>query len=175
MDVKSLQLYVFLCESLHFGQTAVRCNLSPSAVSRQLQRLEDSVGQTLVDRNNRHVRLTSAGEIFLTYARNAIFEWQQLQSQLRESQTQISGELSVFGSVTASYSVLTQILPRLREKFPSLDIKLRTGDQANGIERVLSGDEDCAIVARARPFAGETDIFITGNHTTSIDRSNGIW
>ena len=148
MDIKSLQLFVFLSESLHFGHTALRCNLSPSAVSRQLQRLEDSVGQLLVDRNNRHVRLTSAGEVFLTYARKAIYDWQQMQSLLRETQTQISGELSVFGSVTASYSILTQILPKLRESSPGLDVKLRTGDQADGIERVLSGDEDCAIIAR---------------------------
>ncbi|MBX2869893.1 MAG: HTH-type transcriptional activator IlvY [Acidiferrobacterales bacterium] len=148
METRACQVFLHLADTLHFGQTASRCNLSPSAVSRQLQRLEESVGQMLVERDNRHVRLTRAGHHFLDYARKAVGDWQQLQSDLSASGSKLSGDISVFGSVTASYSLLTQILPVMRESYPGVEIKLRTGDQADGVSRVKNKTEDSAIVAR---------------------------
>ncbi|MBT6276859.1 MAG: HTH-type transcriptional activator IlvY, partial [Chromatiales bacterium] len=85
---------------------------------------------------------------FLEYATNAVDEWRQLQNDLGAARSGLHGEVSVFGSVTASYSMLTLILPRMRETYPGIEIKLRTGDQADGIERVLDGSEDSAIIAR---------------------------
>ena len=147
MDIQSCQIFLHLAESLHFAKTANHCNLSPSAISRQLQRLEQDVGQKLLERDSRQVRLTPAGRHFLDYARKALDDWQQLRVELSSSQSNLSGEISVFGSVTASYSLLQQILPAMRETFPGIELKLRTGDQADGVERVLDGIEDCAIVA----------------------------
>ena len=147
MDIRTYQIFLKLAETRHFGRTASQCALSPSAVSRQLQRLEGHVGHQLVDRDNRQVHLTPAGRHFLEYARKAVDDWQQLRSDLSASRTDLSGEVSVFGSVTASYSLLTQILPAMRESYPGVDVKLRTGDQADGIERLLEGAEDSAIIA----------------------------
>lgn len=147
MDIRSYHVFLTLAECLHFGRTAERCNLSASAVSRLLQRLEEGLGQTLFERDNRRVRLTPAGRRFEVYARQALEDWQQLKNDLTQER-QLRGEVSVFGSVTASYSVLTHILPLMRDAHPGIEIKLRTGDQAEGIEHVLAGREDCAIVAR---------------------------
>lgn len=148
MDIRAYQTFLQLAKTLHFGKTAAHCHLSASAVSRQLQRLEDSVGQTLVERDNRHVRLTPAGRHFLVYARKAVEAWQQLHHDLNASPADLSGEISVYGSVTASYSVLTHILPTMRSRYPGIELKLRTGDQADGLQRVLAGQEDCAIIAQ---------------------------
>ena len=147
MDIRDYQVYMQLAQTLHFGRTATLCNLSPSAVSRLIQRLEENVGQVLVERDNRHVSLTPAGRHFLEYARKAVDDGQQLRGDLNASRTRLSGEISVFGSVTASYSLLAQILPGMRESYPGVEIKLRTGDQADGVERVSEGAEDCAIIA----------------------------
>ena len=147
MEIRSYQVYLQLAQALHFGRTATLCNLSPSAVSRLIQRLEETVGQVLVERDNRHVSLTPAGRHFLEYARRAVDDWQQLKGDLNASRTQLSGKISVFGSVTASYSVLTLILPSMRESYPAIEIKLRTGDQADGVGRVIESTEDCAIIA----------------------------
>ncbi len=147
MDIRSCEVFLSLAETRHFGHTASQCHSSPSAISRQLQRLESDVGQKLLDRDSRQVRLTPAGRHFLEYARKAVDDWRQLKTELGNNRSELSGEISVFGSVTASYSMLEQVLPAMRDGFPKIDIKLRTGDQADGIERVLDGSEDCAIVA----------------------------
>ena len=64
------------------------------------------VGQKLIDRDSRQVTLTPAGRHFLDYARKSTGDWQQLRSDLNAGPQALNGELSVFGSVTASYSLL---------------------------------------------------------------------
>jgi LysR family positive regulator for ilvC len=147
MDMKTLQIFLHLADSLHFGQTATHCNLTPSAISRQLQRLEEDIGHKLFERNNRQVGLTPAGRHFQDYAHKALNDWQQVRADLNANHTRLHGEVSLFGSVTASYSMLTQILSKMRETCPGIELKLRTGDQADGVERVLTGQDDSAIVA----------------------------
>ncbi len=62
MNIKNLQLFMHLCDSKSFSQTAQAMHISPSALSRIIQRLEDDTGQILFIRDNRSVELTSAGE-----------------------------------------------------------------------------------------------------------------
>jgi LysR family transcriptional regulator, positive regulator for ilvC len=66
MDIRYYRTYLKLSETRHFGRAASECALSPSAVSRQLQRLEADVGQQLVARDSRRVHLTPAGRISWT-------------------------------------------------------------------------------------------------------------
>lgn len=105
------------------------------------------MGQVLIERDNRQVQLTPAGRHFLDYARKAIDDWQQMRADLDASQDTLTGEVSVFASVTASYSMLSQILPAMRDAHPSIEMKLRTGDQAEAMDRVVSGADDSAIIA----------------------------
>ncbi len=147
MDIRTFQVFLALEQTLHFGKTARQMNLSPSAVSRHLQRLEQQIGQRLIERDNRSVKLTPAGRRFLEYARKAIDDWQQIRSDLDTNGKSLHGELSVFASVTASHSVLSTILPEMRNAYPGIDIKLRTGDQADAMDRIISGEDDAAIIA----------------------------
>jgi LysR family positive regulator for ilvC len=84
----------------------------------------------------------------LEYARQAVDAWLQLRSEFSGGKSGLSGEVRVFGSVTASYSMLTRILPGMRESHLGVELKLRTGRQADGIERVLTGAQDGAIIAK---------------------------
>lgn len=147
MDIRAYKVFVNLAQTLHFGRTASQTDLSPSAVSRHLQRLEAHVGQTLVERDNRQAQLTPAGRHFLEYARKAVDDWQQIRTDLDAKTEKLNGEVSVFASVTASYSMLSHILPAMRDAHPGIDIKLRTGDQAEAMDRVIDGLDDSAIIA----------------------------
>ena len=67
MHFHELKNFLVLAELLHFGKASQACNLSPSALTRSIQRTEESLGQPLFLRDNRTVRLTAAGEKFRTY------------------------------------------------------------------------------------------------------------
>jgi len=148
METRALEQFVALAENLHFGRAAEACHVSPSALSRGIQRLEAAVGATLLERNNRNVRLTGAGEVFLRYARDALRDWDTVRGQLLAEAGVLRGEIALYCSVTASYSFLFDILARVRRQHPRIEIKLHTGDPEDAIGRVQAGLEDIAIAAR---------------------------
>ncbi len=148
MDTKDFSLFIHLAETLHFGQTGEAMHMSASAVSRNIRRIEEEVGQRLLERDNRSVRITESGRQFLDYARQALAQWQSFNEAVKQDATSLSGEVSVYCSVTAAYSVLAEILDSFRHRYPDIEIKLHTGDQADALQRILEGEEDIAIAAR---------------------------
>jgi LysR family positive regulator for ilvC len=147
VDTRSLRHFLNLADSLHFGRASEAGHVSPSALSRGIRRLEQEVGATLFERNNRSVSLTHAGRLFLDYAREALGDWEAIRGALMEASGELHGEISIFCSVTASYSFLFDILTRFRRDHPRIEIKLHTGDPEEAMGRVLGGDEDISIGA----------------------------
>lgn len=148
MDFQLLNQFVHLADKLHFGRASELSLVSPSALSRRIRKLEDELGVSLFERNNRSVALTHAGKLFLNYARDALSGWEAIQNTLMQQSGELHGEISMYCSVTASYSFLFDILERFRQKHPHIEIKLHTGDPEDAVERVLSGHEDIAIGAK---------------------------
>lgn len=150
MNIRTLQHFLALAENLHFGRASDVSNISISALSRNIRQLEDSLEVTLFNRDNRTVKLTDEGEKFLKYAREALSQWQIIQNELGESSDELRGEISLYCSVTASYSILFELLNRFRTDFPGIEIKLHTGDPEHAIARVLAGNEEISIAAHPR-------------------------
>ncbi|GGK85085.1 HTH-type transcriptional activator IlvY [Amphritea balenae] len=157
MDTKSLKLFISLCDSLHFGRASEACHISPSALTRTIKQLEESLGVQLFERDNRTVSLTKEGERFQEYAREALIQWDVVRNSLLEGAQELQGEISVYCSVTASYSFLYDILSEFRQLHPKIEIKLHTGDAENAIPRVLAGDEDITIAARPDSMPASLD------------------
>lgn len=155
MDARALKQFIALAESLHFGRASEACHVSPSALSRNIQQLERSVGVRLFDRDNRSVELTHAGDRFLSYARDSLAQWDQIRNSLLSEAGELYGEVSMYCSVTASYSFLFELLNKVRKKHPRIEIKLHTGDPDNAISRVTAGSEDIAIGARPDRLSAE--------------------
>lgn len=148
MNVRTLQHFIILCETLHFGRASSRANISTSALSRNIRQLESELNAPLFDRDNRTVALTSEGHKFQTYARNAVQEWEQIRYELTDPAEQLQGEVSLYCSVTASRSILFDLLNRFRPAHPGVEIRLQTGDPEHAIARVVALEEDLAIAAR---------------------------
>jgi LysR family positive regulator for ilvC len=148
MDINQLRIYVALASSRHFGRAATQCHVSPSTVSRNLKQLEEQLNANLMVRDNRSVALTAEGEAFVQFARETLQQWETFQESLLHNSPELRGQLSIYCSVTASYSFLYDILTEFRTAQPGIAIKLHTGDPAQAIERVVAGMEDIAIAAR---------------------------
>ncbi|MBU1405930.1 MAG: HTH-type transcriptional activator IlvY [Proteobacteria bacterium] len=146
MDMEELKLFRHLAESLHFGKTSRACHVTPSALTRTIQRIEAEVGERLFDRDNRSVRLTRAGEGLKQYAEESIERWKTLKESLA-SDTALHGDISLYCSVTAAYSILPGILSRFRTACPEVHIKLQTGDAAQGVARLRNNEVEVIIDA----------------------------
>ncbi|TKB45395.1 HTH-type transcriptional activator IlvY [Thalassotalea mangrovi] len=147
MDIKSCQVFAHLAEHLHFSQTASTFHMSPSTLSRWVQRLEVELDSQLLYRDNRTVALTPSGEVFHQYCKAQILEWQNLQARIQQQQGTLSGTLSLYCSVTAAYSHLPAMLDKFREKYPQVEITLETGNAADAFQKVHQKDVDLAIAA----------------------------
>lgn len=153
MDIRSLTMFQHLSNSLHFSKTAAAYHVSPSTLSRSVQRLEQELGSQLLIRDNRSVLLTGEGKKLLTYADQQIAQYETLKQSLNQSQKELSGSLNIYCSVTASYSYLPALLEKFRRAHPNIDINLDTGDAADGIDQVKNQKVDLAIAARPDDIA----------------------
>ncbi|MFT7688935.1 MAG: LysR family positive regulator for ilvC [Candidatus Azotimanducaceae bacterium] len=139
MDVHLLNVYLGLCRHLHFGRTSDEFHMSASALSRLIQKLELQLGHRLLERDNRHVALTEAGIQFQKFALDTRGSWDQLLLDMAGADAEMTGRLSLFATVTASQSILPEVLKQFRENFPGIQIALETGDAVNAIKRLREG------------------------------------
>ena len=147
MNHKELQLFIHLSKTLSFARTSAACHVAPSSLSRVIQRLEKEVGRQLFERDSRRVKLTATGRAFRVYAEQTCDSWAVFKHALHDSDAGLQGELSLFCSVTASYSFLDDILGRFRVQHPGIEIKLHTGDSAVTLDRINAEQEDIGIAA----------------------------
>ena len=147
MDIQALETFIKTAELLHFGKASRASNLSPSALTRTIQRMEEEVGHPLFLRDNRSVALTDHGERLLAYALSAVQEWQLFQESIASIDDKVTGTLSIFASITAVYSLLPELLEACRSAYPDVQLALRTGAAETAIDQVLSGEIDLAVAA----------------------------
>ncbi len=146
MDIRNLKLFRHLAGTLHFARTSQACYITPSALTRVIQRIESDLGEKLFIRDNRSVELTPAGNEFKKYADDVIQRWDQLNDRL-SSDGVLEGELSIYCSVTAVYGILPAIMADYRKAHPNIRIHLETGDAAKALLKLSNQDADVAIAA----------------------------
>lgn len=157
MDIRLLQLFVHLSESLHFARTSRACNISPSALSRAVKRLEDEVGKPLFIRDNRTVQLTPSGVKFKGYAIRVLDNWEGFKESVSGENEVLTGEIKIYASVTACYSILPEVLRIFRNTYPEVHIKLTTGAAADALEKLLEGEADIIVAAKPDSLSGSLD------------------
>lgn len=146
MDTRELEIFLTVAELLHFGRASQACNLSPSALTRTIQRLEEKLEQPLFLRDNRTVTLSPAGERLKNYARLSLQEWRSFRASVRNDQA-VAGTLSIYASITAVYGILPQLLESYRGSYPEVQLELRTGAAEQAVAQVQSGEIDLAVAA----------------------------
>jgi len=146
MNTRELGYFLTLAKTLHFGRASRLCHLSPSALTRCIQRMEDAVGKPLFFRDNRSVTLTPTGEVFRKYALQSIHDWERFLEEVHNT-SDIAGKVTIYASVTAAYSILPNLIKSYRSAYPEVSLELRTGVAEESIRQVLSGEIDVSIAA----------------------------
>ncbi|MCF6247694.1 MAG: HTH-type transcriptional activator IlvY [Desulfobacula sp.] len=146
MDIRNLKLFRHLTGTLHFARTSKACYITPSALTRVIQRLEAELGESLFVRDNRSCELTSAGNAFKKYADDVLQRWDLLQGELSFKKA-LQGELSLYCSVTAAVGILPKLMVAYRKAYPKISIHLETGDPAKALTKLSNQDADAVISA----------------------------
>jgi len=141
-----LGAFLHLADSLHYARSAKALHMSPSALTRCIQRIEAELGQPLFQRTKRSVALTRAGELFRDYARAQLAARAHLDEALAAENSAPTGELSIACTVTACHSVLPKLLARCRSRYPGIHLQLSTSDAARCMQRLEDDEVDLAVV-----------------------------
>jgi DNA-binding transcriptional LysR family regulator len=147
LSMRDIDTTLVLGRTLNFRQAAAQLHLSQSALSTQVQRIEEALGVRLFDRTTRTVRLTAAGEVFMQQAAT-------LQVAFRDAIAAVSGITSAEGgqvSVAALPSLAARLLPRVlmayRQAHPHVALKVRDTLSGPAFDLVRAGEVDFALTA----------------------------
>jgi DNA-binding transcriptional LysR family regulator len=123
MELRDLRAFVTLGEILHFSQAATRQNVTQSALSKQIRRLEQELGAPLFERTAANTRLTELGRALYADARTLVEKSDQLVRTARDIRAGISGTLRI-GFGVATKMLVPQAISRFRAQRPLVKIEL---------------------------------------------------
>ncbi|MBO2446069.1 LysR family transcriptional regulator [Actinomadura barringtoniae] len=150
---EQLRGFVAVAEELHFGRAAERLNMTQPPLSRQIQKLERSIGVQLFERDNRRVELTAAGAAFLAEARRLLALADNAPDMARRISAGSAGTVRVGFTAASTFATLPAILRRIDERLPDVDVDLYEMVTQEQTEALLAHELDLGL-ARP-PFDGE--------------------
>jgi len=123
MELRDLRAFVTLGEVLHFSQAANRLNLSQSALSKQIRRLELELGSELFERNASQTRLTDFGRELYKDACQLVLQSEQLTRNAKDIRAGLRGTLRI-GFGVATKTLVPQAIAQFRQMKPGVKIEL---------------------------------------------------
>ena len=177
---KQLQYFLALTETQHFGRAAERCFVSQSAFSNAIQELEHALDARLVDRTNRNVTITAAGQEVAVQARLVMRDVETLVDIARGRGEPLTGELRLGVIPTIAPFMLPDVLPKLRRAYPELHLLLIEDQTERVYRRLMDGDLDLVLLALPWQLQGVEEMHLFDDpfclacrdDTTRVDPEN---
>jgi DNA-binding transcriptional LysR family regulator len=164
MEFDDVRAFVTVANVGSVSLAARDLNITQSAVTRRLQRLETSLGATLLDRRTRPVMLTGAGQATLERCRRLLNDVREVRAAASNGELP-QGEIRIGVAHALTELALTEPVGEIRRTFPKLALRLSTGWSHDLLERVRSGALDAAVILlpEGEPLPTE----VAGKHTGS--------
>jgi len=138
ITLDQVRCFIAVAEELHFGRAAERLSMTQPPLSRQIQKLEKSVGAQLLERDNRRVELTGAGAAFLDEAYRLLNLVEGAGDLARRVDAGAAGVVRLGFTAVSAISILGPLLRRLTAALPDVEVLLServTLAQVDGIRR----------------------------------------
>lgn len=142
MELRHLRYFVAVADHKSFTAAARHVHVSQSALSGQIRDLEDDLGVTLFDRNNRVVALSPEGEVFVQEARQIIAHANRAREMAQRASRGELGELTIGFCGPATASFLPGCVREFRLGYPGVALSLRDINPAGQLDALLDGHID---------------------------------
>jgi len=152
LDLTALRSFVTVAETGGVTRAAGFLNLTQSAVSMQLKRLEESLDLQLMDRSSRSMSLTAAGEQLLSYAKRMLDLNDEALARLTHQE--FEGEILLGAPHDIIYPYVPSILRRLAADFPRMKIRLISAPSRELREMFGRGECHAILTTEEQPGPG---------------------
>ncbi|WP_129358449.1 MULTISPECIES: LysR family transcriptional regulator [Micrococcaceae] len=149
-----LRCFVAVAENLHFGRAAEELAMTQPPLSRQIQKLEKSVGAQLILRTHRRVELTAAGSAFLDQARLILTSVTRAGESAVQASQGLQGRLSLGYTAAAGLTTLGPILTLMKERMPGVAIDLHQMVTSRQLEALEDGRINAGLGRLSMPSEG---------------------
>lgn len=145
MELRHLRYFLAIASTSHMAKAAEQMFVTQSTLSHQLAQLEEELGVALFERVGRGLRLSAAGEHWVSVAREVIDKVELGKEQLRGHSEEVSGDLKV--GVIHSYMthLIAQVTSPLIERFPKLHMRIHELTALEIEAQVASGQLDVGV------------------------------
>ena len=147
VTLRQLRYFDALAAHSHFGHAAAACGISQPALSMQIKELEGALGDVLIERGARQVRLTRFGEETALRVRDILRSVDELADFARASRGHFAGRLRLGMIPTIAPYLLPAVIENLTRLHPELDIHVREALTSKLMQELAEGRLDTAIVA----------------------------
>lgn len=154
IELRHLQYFRTLAETLHFGRAAEKLHISQPPLSRQIALLEEELGVKLFDRSRRRVELTEAGQRFYLDTGTVFTAFEQAKRNALAAARGAAGELSVGFMMSTAYSITPAITRHYAALYPQVNLKLTETLPLDLANDISSGNKDVAIMYRPQDCTG---------------------
>lgn len=138
LDLRLVRYFVAVADELHFGRAAAQLFVSQPALSKQIRKLEDQLGENLLVRDSRHVALTARGQQFLADARRLL--------TLADSMAQPARRNSVSIAHVFELSTSRMVADAFAQAQPDIQLREHAMDSITQLNALLRGRLDVAIL-----------------------------
>ncbi|MFD2179497.1 hydrogen peroxide-inducible genes activator [Veronia pacifica] len=146
-SLKQLHYLVTLYETRHFGEAAKLCFVSQSTLSSGIQNLEDLIGTRLIERDNKTLVFSAIGEDVVKRSREILARSQDLLEITKVSELPMHGNLRLGCIPTIAPFLLSELVKRVNNCFPDLNLLLREDTTANLLNALKHGELDILLLA----------------------------
>lgn len=146
MELYSLQVFLTVATEKSFSRAAEKLLRTQPAVSLAVQRLEQEMGEKLIDRSGKELMLTDAGRTVIEYARRFQSLQQELDNSLAELRDNSAGRLVIGANESATLYLLRHI-ERYRELFPKIKITVRRSLSSRIPDELLDGNLELGVIS----------------------------
>lgn len=154
VTLKQLVYFLAVADSGRFVQAAAEVRIAQPTLSRQIQALEDDLGETLFTRGRDHVTLTSAGETLLPLARRIAADVETARLEIAELGGLRRGRLRVGATPSLCVGVLADVLAIFHSSYPGISLQIREGGSQDLVAGLEDGQLDLALVIHQQQRAG---------------------
>lgn len=161
IDFDGVQAFVTIAELGGFNKAAHALHITPTALTRRVQKLEQYLGLKLLDRTTRRVELTAVGRDFLPQARNLVQEMTTSLEQLKDISARGRGQFTLACVPSMTSHVLPQVIRRYASLHPENRIRLHDASSHDVRQAVLQGHAELGIAVNGErhPELKETVLF----------------
>jgi DNA-binding transcriptional LysR family regulator len=146
MDLHALAMFRAVATEKSFSRAAVKLGRTQPAVSLAVQRLEALVGEALIDRSGKELRLTDAGGLVLDYARRFDNLRDELGVALAELRDNTAGRLSIGANESTTLYLLPH-LARYRRRYPRVRLQVRRSQSSRIPIELIEGDLELGVIS----------------------------